>query len=117
MLLTFLPPGRPVGLLNGVVVTSGRDDLDVLHAVEHGELSNRRFITPQLVGVDDLGHVIFRQEADEEQPGSLGIAVFLQENVQYGSVFIHGLPQPVFDPADIYMPSRPDGGVPGQTAH
>ena len=39
-LATFLLPGGPMGLLDQGVAADGRDDLDVLHSVEHGKFPN-----------------------------------------------------------------------------
>lgn len=93
-----------MGLLDQVVTTGSRDDLNVLHGVEHGEFPKRCTVAPELVGVNDLRHVVFPQQSLEERSGSLGVAVFLKENVQHSPAFIDRPPQPVFDPAHIHAP-------------
>jgi hypothetical protein len=75
--LTFLPPCRSVGLLDYVVAAGCRNHLNVLHRVEHGKPAQGRTITPELIGVNDLRHVVFPQQPVEERPGGLGIPVFL----------------------------------------
>ncbi|BDP43611.1 hypothetical protein DAETH_35800 (plasmid) [Deinococcus aetherius] len=102
MLLTFLPSCRAVGLFDQIVTASGRHDLDVLHRVEHGKLTQGCPIAPQLVGMDNLRHVVFPQQSLEERSGGLGVAVFLKENFQHGSVFVHGPPQPLFDTPHVH---------------
>ncbi len=77
-------------MLDQIIAAGGRDDLNVLHPVEHGKFPKCRTVTPQLVGVNDLWNVVFPQQPLEERTGRLGIPVFLKEDVQHGSVFIHG---------------------------
>lgn len=102
-------------LFNQVVTARGGDHLAVLHTVEHGKLAHGRTITPELVGVDDLWHVVLTEQSSDERSSCLDITVFLKENVQHGSMFIHGSPQPVFDPADVHVhfvqvtPGTPSG--------
>jgi hypothetical protein len=90
-----------VGLFDQIVAASGRHDLDVLHGVEHGKFSESCPIAPELVGMDHLRHVVFPQQSLEERSGGLGVAVFLEEDVQHGPVFVDGAPQPLFDTAYI----------------
>ncbi|BBN97086.1 hypothetical protein DEGR_38190 (plasmid) [Deinococcus grandis] len=114
-LASFLLPGGSVRLLHQIVTAGGGDDLNVLHGVEHGNLTQRRPIAPQLVGMDHLRHVVFPQEADKKGLGRLGVSVFLKQNVQHVPVFVDRSPQPMLDPADldadlIQMPSRTPPG-------
>lgn len=102
-------------MLHQIVTAGGGDDLNVLHAVEHGNLTQRRPIAPQLVGMDHLRHVVFPQEADKKGLGRLGVSVFLKQNVQHVPVFVDRSPQPMLDPADldadlVQMPSRTPPG-------
>ena len=39
-LAPFLLPSGPTGLFNQIVTAGGRDDLDVLHGVEHRKFPN-----------------------------------------------------------------------------
>jgi len=39
-LASFLLPGRAMGLLNQIVAARRRDDLEVLHSVEHRKFPN-----------------------------------------------------------------------------
>lgn len=48
--------------------------------------------------MDDLRDVVLAEQAHEEGLGHLGITVFLKEEVEDGSVFIHSPPQPELDP-------------------
>ena len=114
-LASFLLPGGSMRLLHQIVTAGGGDDLNVLHAVEHGNLTQRRPIAPQLVGMDHLRHVVFPQEADKKGLGRLGVSVFLKQNVQHVPVFVDRSPQPMLDPADldadlVQMPSRTPAG-------
>ena len=90
-------------LLHEVVAARCRNDLNVLHPVEHGKFPQGCAITPELIGMDDLRHVIFHQQPMKKRFGSFGIPVFLKEHVEHGSVFIDRSPQPMFDPADIHV--------------
>ena len=100
--MPFLLSCRSVGLLDQVVTTGDRDDLNVLHGVEHGKFPESCPIAPELVGMDDLRHVVFPQQALEERLSSLGVTVFLKEDVQHSSVFVHGPPQPLFNTAYVH---------------
>ena len=114
-LSTFLLPSRSMGLLNQVVAAGGGDDLNVLHTVEHGKLTQRRPVAPQLVGVNGLWNAIFTEQADEKGSGCLGISMFLKEDVEDGPVLVYRPPQPVGDPADLHVhlvqepPGTPSG--------
>ena len=88
-------------MLHQIVTAGGGNDLNVLHVVEHGNLTQRRPIAPQLVGMDHLRHVVFPQEADKKGLGRLGVSVFLKQNVQHVPVFVDRSPQPMLDPADL----------------
>jgi len=116
-LLMFLPSCRAVELLDQVVTASGGNDLDVLHSVEHGNFPKSCAVTPKLVDMDDLRHVVFSQQSLEERSGGLGVAVFLKEDIQHGSMFVDGPPQPVFDTAYVHahlvkVPSGTPTGFP-----
>ena len=102
-------------MLHQIVTAGGGNDLNVLHDVEHGNLTQRRPIAPQLVGMDHLRHVVLPQEADKKGLGRLGVSVFLKQNVQHVPVFVDCSPQPMLDPADldadlVQMPSRTPPG-------
>ncbi len=71
--------------------------------MEHGELSDRRSIAPELVGVDDLRYVVLFQQASEERAGNLGIAVWLKENIQHSSAFADCPPSPLVNSSDVYV--------------
>jgi len=47
-----------MGLFDEVIAARNRDDLDVLHAVEHRKGSNGHSIAPKLVGVDYVWDVV-----------------------------------------------------------
>ena len=79
-------------LLNQVVATGSRDDLNVLHRVEHREFPKRCTVTPEVVTVDDFWRSMFPHQQVEERFGSFSITVFLQEDVQHGSVFVNSPP-------------------------
>ena len=91
-LASLLPPGGTVRLLNQVVTACRRSDLDVLHGVEHGKFSNRRTVAPQLVGVDDVRHVVLTEQPGEEGAGRLGVPVRLEQDVKHGAVLVHRPP-------------------------
>ena len=84
-------------------------------AVEHVQVPDGRSIAPQFVGMNDFWDVVLTQQAEEEGPHRLGVAVLLQEDIQHVSVIVHRPPQPVVDPADlnahlVQMPSRTPPG-------
>ena len=60
-LLSFLPPGRSVRLLDQVVAARGGDDLLMVDLSELIKLSNGGTVTGEFVGINDLRHVIFTQ--------------------------------------------------------
>lgn len=76
----------------------------MLHPVEHGKSPQGRAVTPELIGMGDLRHVVFLQQPMKKRIGRFGIPVFLKGHVKHGSVFIDCPPQPMFDPADIHVP-------------
>ena len=79
-------------LFNEVVATGCGDHLDVLRAAEHGKLAQSGTVTPELVGMDGLWDVVLAQQADEKGLGSLGVTVFLKEDVQHDPLFVHRPP-------------------------
>lgn len=102
-------------MLHQIVAAGGGNDLNVLHAVEHRKLAQRRPVAPQLVSMDHLRHVVFPQEADKKGLGRLGVSLFLKQDVQHVPVFVDRSPQPVLDPADldadlVQMPPRTPPG-------
>jgi len=50
-----------MGLLDQIVAARRRKDLDVLHSVEYRKFPNGRSITPELVCVDHVWHVVIYQ--------------------------------------------------------
>jgi len=78
-LASFLLPCRAMGLFNQIVTARRADDLDVLHAVEHRKFPNGRSITPELVSVDHVWHVIIHQQSSEKSLCRLGIPPILQK--------------------------------------
>ncbi len=116
-LLPLVLAGWSMRLFHEVVTVGRRNDLNVLHGVEHRKLAQGRPVpvAPQLVGVNDLWDVIFPQQVDEKGPGGPGVSVFLKQDVQHGSVLIHRPPEPMFDPTDldadlVEMPPRTPPG-------
>lgn len=79
--LPFSSPGRAVRLLNEIVAARGRGDLNVLHGVEHGKFPDGRTVAPQLVRVDDLGHIVLTEQSAEEAAGSYCVAVRLEQDL------------------------------------
>ena len=79
-------------LLNQVVATGSLDDLNVLHRVEQREFPKRCTVTPELVSVNDFWRSMFPLQPVEERFGGFSITVFLQEDVQQGSVFVNSPP-------------------------
>lgn len=67
--------------------------------------------------MNGLWDVVFVQQASEECFGCLSITVFLQENVEHGTLFIHCPPQPMFHSTNdnmhlIQMPPGTPSGFP-----
>ena len=85
-----------MGLFNQIVAARSRDDLDVLHSVEHRKFPNSRSITPELVGVDHVWHVVIYQQPSEKGLRCVGIPPVLQEQIQDRARVIDGPPQPEF---------------------
>lgn len=90
-----------MGLLDQIVAARSRDDLDVLHSVEHRECSNGRAVTPEFVGVDHVWHVVICQESSEKSLCRLGISPILEEQIQDSARGINGPPQPEFLALDL----------------
>ena len=121
-LTAFLPPGRSMGLLDQIIATSCGHNLNVLHTVEHREFPQGRPVAPQLIGMNDLWHVVFPEQADEERFGSPGVAVLLEEHVEDNALLVDRPPQPMLDPTHrnahfVQVPagtpaSPPAGAVP-----
>ncbi len=110
-LSTFLLPSRARRLFNQVVAAGGGDDLHVLHRVEHGKLTHRRPVAPQLVGENGLWDAIFTEQAHKKGLGCLGLSMFLKDDVEYGPGFVDRAPQPMPYPTDldahlVQMPPR-----------
>ena len=91
-LAAFLLSCRSMGLLDQVVMAGIRHNLDVLHRVEQREFPKRCTVTPELVSVNDFWRSMFPLQPVEERFGGFSITVFLQEDVQHGSVFVNSPP-------------------------
>ena len=65
-------------------------------------LTNGCSVTAQFVGVDGGWSLVVAQQHSEERLGRLSVAVFLQKNVQYSAMLVHGTPQPVLDALDLH---------------
>jgi len=100
-LASFLLPGGPMGLFDQVVTAGGRDDLDVLHAVEHWKYSNSCSVAPEFIGVNDVWYVVIDQEPFKEGLRRLSISPSLEEKVQHCAGIIDGLPQPELFALDL----------------
>ena len=100
-LASFLLPCGAMGLLNQIVAVRRRDDLDVLHRVEHRECSNGRAVTPELIRVNYVWHVIIYQQPSEKSLCRLGISPILEEQIQDRARGINGPPQPEFPALDL----------------
>jgi len=83
-------------LFNQIIAACSRDDLDVLHSVEHVEFSNGCSITPELIGVDHVWDVITHQKPHEKGLCRLGVPPILQKKIQHCTGTINGPPQPEF---------------------
>ena len=103
-LTAFLLPCRSMRWLDQSGAAGCSHDLNVLHGVEHVEFPQGRPVAPQLVGVNDVWDVVLAEQVDEKGLGRLGIAVFLEEDVQHLPRFIDGPPQPVLDSTDLDAP-------------
>jgi hypothetical protein len=98
-LAPLLWSGRPMGVFNPVGAASSGDDLDVLHAVEHGPFSNGCSGAPKLVGANHLWHVVMDQEPFKK--GVRRLAPSLQEKVQHCAGVIDGSPPPELFALDL----------------
>ncbi len=89
----------------------------MLHAVEHGEFSHGRPVTPEFVSMDDLGNLVFAEQPSKEGAGSLRVPMRLEQEVEHYAVLVYRAPQPVFDPSHrhahlVEMLSRAPSGFP-----
>lgn len=66
-LLTNTASCGAVGWLDQIMAAGCRHDPYVLHPVEHGKLAESRALASQLVGVDDLRHVVLTQQSCDAQ--------------------------------------------------
>jgi len=98
---SFLLPGGPMRLFNQVIAPRCPDDLDVLHAVKHGECLNGCSVAPQLVGVDHVRDVIIHQQPFEEGFRCLSILPILEEKMQDRARIVDSPPSPEFPPPDL----------------
>ena len=58
-------------------------------------------VTAKFVRVDRGWSLISAEQLSEEGLRRVSIAVFLQKNVQYSAMLVHGTPQPVLDALDL----------------
>ena len=100
-LASFLLPGGPMRLFNEVIAPRSRDDLDVLHSVEHWKFTNGCSITPELVGVDHVWDVVIHQKPLKKSLGGLGVSPSLSQKVQHCARIIDGPPSPEFSTTDL----------------
>jgi len=70
-----------MGLFDEGIAARSRDNLEVLHAVEHRKGSNGRSISPELIGVDHVWNVVIRQKPSEKGLCRLGVPPILQEKI------------------------------------
>ncbi|GGO36061.1 hypothetical protein GCM10008949_39460 [Deinococcus humi] len=99
-LASFLWPGVSMGLEGQLVATGPRDDPNMLHRVEHGRDSNGRSVTPELIRMDHVWHVVHQQPAEESLRRPC-IAPSLSEETQHCTRIVSGSPQPEFFASDL----------------
>jgi len=100
LLLSFPTPCRPVGLFNDVVAPGRGDHLLVVDVNQRRNLPDRRSVTLQLIGMNDLWDIVFTQEASQERLRGLGVAMPLEKDALQEAVLVHGPPQPVSNAID-----------------
>jgi len=83
------------------IAARSKDNLEVLHSVEHRKGSNGRFVAPELVSVDHVWNGVIRQKLSEKGLCRLGVPPILQEKIQHCTGIINGLPQPEFPAPDF----------------
>jgi len=81
-----------MGLFDEVIAACSRDDLDVLHSVEHRKGSNGCSVAPEPICVDYVWDVVIHQKPSEEGLCRLGISPILQEKIQHCTGIINGPP-------------------------
>lgn len=64
----------------------------MIHPVEHGKWPHGRPVAPEFIGMDDLWDVIHIEQSAEDDPGSLGVPVRLEPDVEHGAVLEDGPP-------------------------
>lgn len=69
-----------------------------------GEVPERCTVAPKFVRMDIPWHVVLAQQSPEERSGDLGVAIFLQEDVQHSSALQGGPLQPVREATHIHAP-------------
>ena len=89
----------------------------MLHGVEHRKFSQGSAVTPELIGVNDLWHIVFTQKARQEGRCRLGITVTLQQDVEHEAVLVDRSPQPVSNAVDrrtdlVHQPAGTPSGFP-----
>ena len=85
-----------VRILGPVVETLVRPMLDIRQHLTFG-----RSVGAQFIGDDAFGRqVLLSEQANEQSPGSLGVAARLNDLVEDVAVLIDGSPKPVFPAAD-----------------
>ncbi len=90
----------PVALLDQVVLSLGRRNLDVLHCCQLGHLLYGCAVTPEPVADGLLGNVLLVEQPHQETLGRFFAARLLQQHVQHLAVLVDRPPQPVDDPAE-----------------
>ena len=72
---------------HGVAARHG-DHLLVVDVSQPWNLPDRRSVTLQLIGVNNLWNVVFTQEPDPERLCGFGIAVALEQDVEHETVLV-----------------------------
>ncbi len=63
LLTLFLSPCGTVFLLNNVITAGCGDHLLVVYICQARDLPDRGSVTPELVGINDVGNIVFSQQS------------------------------------------------------
>jgi len=95
LLLSLLTPCGTVGLFNSVVAARRGNHLLVVDMRQSRDFPDRRPITPELIGTDDLWDGIFAQKLIQKTLPRFRISVPLEQDIQHEAVLVHRPPEPM----------------------
>ncbi len=95
LLTSLLSPCGSMFLLNQVVTAGLGDHRLMVNVNQAWNLLNRRSVTLELIGTNDLWDIVFSQQPGQEGLRRFGVPMPLEENVEHEPVLVYGPPKPV----------------------